>query len=253
MFHVKHSVIFGRLRPRRAPTPRTFHVKQCARLAPTTRTIYNRPVLDPARLRQLLEPFALDLSPTQAHQVLVYLDLLLRWNQKINLTSVRDPEQCVTRHFGESLFLSRHIELRGDLLDIGSGAGFPGLALKIACPETNVTLLEPVAKKRAFLKEVVRACGFTQISVRAERLEDWTRLAKPESYDFATMRAVGNLELNIPLAVQCLRPDGILLLWLTRDQAASLASINSGLAWTGPLPIPLTRSGEVWRGTRTNH
>lgn len=209
-------------------------------------------MLDPARLRQLLEPFALDLSPTQAHQVLVYLDLLLRWNQKINLTSVRDPEQCVTRHFGESLFLSRHIELRGDLLDIGSGAGFPGLALKIACPEITVTLLEPVAKKRAFLKEVVRACGFTQISVRAERLEDWTRLAKPESTDFATMRAVGNLEVNVPLAAQCLRLAGSLLLWLTRDQAASLASIHSGLAWTGPLPIPLTRSGEVWRGNRTS-
>ncbi|MGH9403017.1 MAG: 16S rRNA (guanine(527)-N(7))-methyltransferase RsmG, partial [Terriglobia bacterium] len=85
-----------------------------------------------------------------------YLGLLLRWNEKINLTAIRTPEECVTRHFAESLFLARHEQLNGRLLDIGSGAGFPGLALKVAVPELAVTLLEPVAKKRAFLKEVVR-------------------------------------------------------------------------------------------------
>ena len=132
-------------------------------------------MLDETRLRQLLEPFGLDLSSTQLGQTLAYLHLLLHWNQKINLTAIRNPEECVTRHFGESLFLARHVQLRGDLLDIGSGAGFPGLALKIASPEIPVTLLEPVAKKRAFLKEVARVCGFHQVAVRGERLEDLVR------------------------------------------------------------------------------
>jgi len=207
-------------------------------------------VLDETRLWQLLEPFGLDLSSAQTDQILAYLHLLLRWNQKINLTAIRDAEECVTRHFGESLFIARHIELHGNLLDIGSGAGFPGLALKIAFPRTSVTLLEPVAKKRAFLKEALRACGFGPVEVRAERLEDLARATPAPAFDFATMRAVGNLEVLVPLAAQCLKPNGSLLLWLTRDQAAALAGIESGLAWSEPLPIPLTRTGEIWRGIK---
>lgn len=207
-------------------------------------------VLDETRLRQLLEPFGLALSSTQAGQVLAYLHLLLRWNQKINLTSIRDPEECVTRHFGESLFLSRHMEIHGDLLDVGSGAGFPGLALKISFPAISATLLEPVAKKRAFLKEAARACEFRQVEVRGERLEDWVRATRVPAFDFATMRAVGNLGVLVPMAAQSLKPNGNILLWVTKDQAAGLPSSASGLAWGKPLPIPLTRAGEVWRGIK---
>jgi len=207
-------------------------------------------VLDETRLRQLLEPFGLDLSSAQADQILEYLHLLLRWNQKINLTAIRDPEECVTRHFGESLFIVRDLELYGSLLDIGSGAGFPGLALKIAFPTISVTLLEPTAKKRAFLKEAARTCGFDQVEVRGERLEDWTRASPAPTFDFVTMRAVGNLGALVPLAAQRLKSNGCLLLWLTQDQAAQLANIECDLAWSEPLPIPLSRSGIISRGTR---
>jgi len=207
-------------------------------------------VLDENRLRQLLEPFCLDLSSAQTDQILSYLQLLLRWNRKINLTAIRDPEECVTRHFGESLFLARLTRLYGDLLDVGSGAGFPGLALKIAFPHISVTLLEPVAKKRAFLNEAARACGFHRVNVRGERLEDWVRATPAPTFDFATMRAVGNLEVLVPLAAQCLKPNGNLLLWLTHDQAAGLANVKCALTWSEPLPIPLTRTGEIWRGTK---
>src|SRR5208283_814072 len=121
-----------------------------------------------ATIRQLLEPFGLNLSPEQIGQMIVYLELLLRWNKKINLTGIRDEESCVTRHFGESLYLGRWVEFRGNLLDIGSGAGFPGLGLKIIFPGLAVTLLEPVSKKRAFLKEVARVCGMNLVEVRGE-------------------------------------------------------------------------------------
>jgi 16S rRNA (guanine527-N7)-methyltransferase len=205
-------------------------------------------VFNETRLRQLLKPFNLDLSSLQADQILEYLHLLLHWNDQINLTAIRDPEECVTRHFGESLFIARHLKLEGNLLDIGTGAGFPGLALKVAFPSVPVTLLEPVAKKRAFLKEAARACGFHEVEVRPERLEDWSPSPLWPRFDYVTMRAVGNLDVNVPLAAQCLRPNGSLLLWLTRDQAAGLGDIRSGLAWSEPLPIPLTRAGEVWRG-----
>src|SRR5208337_5258082 len=125
-----------------------------------------------------------------------------------------------------------------------------GLALKIAFPRTSVTLLEPVAKKRAFLKEAARTCGFDQVEVRGERLEDLARATPAPTFDFATMRAVGNLDGLVPLAAQFLKPNGSLLLWLTQDQAAGLDKIKSGLTWGEPLPIPLTRTGVIYRGTK---
>lgn len=207
-------------------------------------------MLDQPRLQQLLKPFGLTLDPHQASQTLAYLQLLLHWNQRINLTSLRDPEECVTRHFGESLFIARHMRISGHLLDIGSGAGFPGLALKIVFPDAAVTLLEPVAKKRAFLKEAARLCGFADVTVLPDRLEDFSRLPTTPSHDTATMRAVGKLEHLIPLAANCLRPGGSLLLWLTETQTSALANAPSPFAWSRPLPIPLTRSGIVCRGLR---
>jgi 16S rRNA (guanine527-N7)-methyltransferase len=193
----------------------------------------------------------LDLASGQVGQVLAYLGLLLHWNEKINLTAIRNPEECVARHFGESLFLAKHAALHGALLDIGSGAGFPGLALKIVFPALSVTLLEPVAKKRAFLKEAARVCGFTEVEVRPERLEEWTQTARPASFASATSRAVGKLERLVPLAAQCLEPGGRIFLWLTRDQASGLSGIACGLIWEEPLPIPLSRSGVILPGQRT--
>jgi 16S rRNA (guanine527-N7)-methyltransferase len=207
-------------------------------------------VLNETRLRQLLEPFGLNLSPAQANQVLTYLQLLLRWNQKINLTAIRDEEECVTRHFGESLFIASHLAFYGCLLDIGSGAGFPGLALKIAFPELSVTLLEPVAKKRAFLKEAARSCGFNQVDVRPDRLEELMTADHDSRFEFATMRAVGNLTELVPMAAKCLKPNGNLLLWLSHEQAAGLGTIGCGLNWLDPVPIPLARTAEIWRGVK---
>jgi 16S rRNA (guanine527-N7)-methyltransferase len=178
--------------------------------------------------------------------------LLIRWNEKINLTAIRNPAEAVTRHFGESLFLARHAQLSGSLLDIGSGAGFPGLALKIVFPELSLTLLEPVTKKRAFLKEAARVCGFTQVSVRGERLEELASSTPKPEFDFATMRAVGNLDVLIPLAAECLKPAGNLLLWLSHEQGAGLHKIQSAISWLDPLPIPLSRTTEVWRGVKSS-
>lgn len=206
--------------------------------------------IDEMRLQQLLRPFGLDLTPAQATKTLAYLELLLRWNEKINLTAIRNPAESVTRHFGESLYISRHFQLRGTLLDIGSGAGFPGLALKIVFPQLSVTLLEPVTKKRAFLKEVVRVCGFDHVAIRADRLEELASATPTPAFDYATMRAVGNLDVLVPLAAQCLKPGGSLLLWLSQKQAAGLTTIDSGLTWLDSLPIPLSRTTEVRRGAK---
>jgi 16S rRNA (guanine527-N7)-methyltransferase len=208
-------------------------------------------VLREDQVAKLLAPFELHLTSGQHAKLLTYLELLLKWNRKINLTAIRDPAECVTRHFGESLYLAHWLELQGTLLDIGSGAGFPGLALKIVFPRLSVTLLEPVAKKRAFLKEVARACGMGAVEVRAERLEDFA--GPPSSFDVATARAVGGLERLVPLAARLLRPGGQLALWLTSEQAKGLGGIEPALEWGAPILLPLAREREIWIGTRTEN
>lgn len=198
----------------------------------------------------LLEPFRLSLSEEQAAQILTYLHLLLRWNRAINLTAMGSPEMCVTRHFGESLYLAKMLNLEGRLLDIGSGAGFPGLALKIVFPSLSVTLLEPIAKKRAFLKEVARALGMNSVEVRSERLEQFaTERAKPE-FEAATARAVGGLELLIPLAAQCLKPGGHLCLWTSHGQAAEARVTAAPITWAEPIALPLARHRAILVGVR---
>jgi 16S rRNA (guanine527-N7)-methyltransferase len=207
-------------------------------------------MLSESRVRELLEPFEVELSSPQIGCLLTYLGLLVRWNQRINLTAIRNPEQCVTRHFGESLYLARCVRLEGRFLDIGSGAGFPGLALKIAFPGLPATLLEPVAKKRAFLKEVARACQMESVEVRAERLEQLVRHRPVPFFDAVTARAVGHLDRLVPDAVTCLKVGGRLCLWLSHGQAASLAGTRSLVEWQPPIPLPLCRQREIWIGAR---
>jgi 16S rRNA (guanine527-N7)-methyltransferase len=206
-------------------------------------------MLTEARIRVLLEPFALNLSSQQIDQIVIYSELLLRWNRKINLTSIRSEEECVTRHFGESLYVTRSVELRGRLLDIGGGAGFPGLALKIAFPELRVTLLEPTAKKRAFLKEAARACAMKFVEVRSERLE--TFVSERIFVETATARAVGGVRRLVGFAGQCLVEGGRLCLWLTRRQSPLLGDGPPLIRWARPIPIPLSVEREICIGVRT--
>jgi len=205
-------------------------------------------VLSEARIIELLEPFGLELDSRQLSQIQTYLDLLLRWNKRINLTAVRRPEECITRHFGESLYLGRWVELKGRLLDIGSGAGFPGLALKIPSPDLEVTLLEPVAKKRAFLKEVIRAIRLSNVDVRSERLDEWVNDCGQVRMDLVTARAVANPGEIIPLAVRCLKPGGTICLWTTRVDWQQALSAGHAIEWREPIPMPLSESREILIG-----
>ena len=206
--------------------------------------------MDEACLGQLLSPFGVTLTAQQAGSLLVYLDLLMRWNQRISLTAIRRPQECVTRHFGESLYLAKWVPLSGRLLDVGSGAGFPGMALKIVAPELAVTLLEPVAKKRAFLKEVARACGFDRVEVRSERLEDYLRLPPPARLNIVTARAVGNVAGLARDSGTCLAPGGRLCLWLGERQRVRLISQALGFTWDTPIELPLGRERQILVGRK---
>jgi len=205
-------------------------------------------VLSETEVRELLVPFGLNLSPVEVSKLLAYLELLLSWNRRINLVSVTSPQECLTRHFGESLYLACWHRLHGRLLDVGSGAGFPGLALKIVFPDLATTLLEPVAKKRAFLKEVARECGFASVEVRRERLEDYARTQPEARFDCVTARAVGGIAKLIQLAAGHLEPSGLVCLWLGSKDSAVLVRDSPQIVWEGPIRIPLSRQREILCG-----
>ena len=201
-------------------------------------------------MRALLEPFEIPLADDSVDKMIVYLDLLLRWNQKINLTAIRSLEECVTRHFGESFFLSRLTTLRGRLLDVGSGAGFPGLALKLITADLEVVLLEPVAKKRAFLKEVSRACELTGVDAVSSRLEEYSQSEQRPALDIITFRAVGGLESLIPIARNLLKQEGRLCLYLGSRQARAIREGSRNLNWQEPVAIPLSHDRQILQGIR---
>lgn len=203
-------------------------------------------MIQPSRVSELLEPFGLSLNSEQDAKLAIYLELLLKWNAKINLVGQATTEECVTRHFGESLFLQLCVDIDGSLLDIGSGAGFPGLALKIICPTLKVTLLEPIAKKRAFLKEVARTCQFGDVTVLGTRIEQFS--GSGQTFDFATSRAVGGFDQLIENSARCLIPGGRLCLWLGEDQAASIRASSSRFNWADARPIPLSRKRVILFG-----
>jgi 16S rRNA (guanine527-N7)-methyltransferase len=189
-------------------------------------------------LRAVASGLALELSSRQIEQLATHFALLLRWNEKINLTSVRKPEEIATRHFEESLFLATLLPPpAGLLVDIGSGAGFPGLPLKIVWPSAKTVLLEPNNKKATFLKEVIRACGLKEITVRTERLEQAMAEDLAGQASLVTMRAVAATPELLRDVRSLLMPGGRAALFVSDRDAAELAK-HPAFQWEPPAAIP---------------
>jgi 16S rRNA (guanine527-N7)-methyltransferase len=151
------------------------------------------------------------MSPELEQHLARYLELLLFWNRKVNLTAVRDPAEIRDRHFADSLEAVRHIpdEARS-LVDIGSGAGFPGAVIALARPALEVTLVESVRKKASFLEALRRDIPLPNVTVFAMRAEDWARCA-PALPDVAISRAVWDLSEWLAKAMAFVRPGGTVL------------------------------------------
>src|SRR5580692_3491382 len=149
------------------------------------------PTLTEYAIKDLLTPYLQEVPATLLPQLPTYLDLLLKWNARTNLTAIRDPEEIVRRHFGESLFAGQHLDtpLPETLLDLGSGAGFPGLPIALLHPEIKVTLAESQNKKATFLREVVRTLNLPNVEVWAARAES---LPPSRQFHTVTLRAVDN-------------------------------------------------------------
>jgi 16S rRNA (guanine527-N7)-methyltransferase len=192
------------------------------------------------RIAELLAPFlgGSELSAGQREALQSYLDLLLKWNSKMNLTAIRNPEEIVTRHFGESLFAATKLfpdPIAQSVIDVGSGAGFPGIPIKIWNHEIVLTLIESNQKKAVFLREIVRALGLKHIAVDTLRAEQSSVKA-----DVVTLRAVERFEKVLPIARALARPGGRLALLISEAQVATAKSSIPDLNWQDLIRIPMS-------------
>jgi len=205
-------------------------------------------MVDTAVIDRLLEPFA-KLDEQQLRSTSMYIDLLLKWNARVNLTAVRNPEEIVTRHFGESFFAARILGTQAypsSVIDLGSGAGFPGIPIAMLVPEAHVTLIESNQKKSTFLKEVAFALGLKNILVFTGRGESY-----PDRASLVTMRAVERFEEALAIAVRLVAPQGRLALMIGAAQKASATALAGEVEWNDQISLPGGHSRILLVGTRT--
>lgn len=193
-----------------------------------------------------LADYRVELSPARLAQLRTYLELLLQWNRRVNLTAVREPRQMVRRLFGESLYLGEVLDLQGWLVDVGSGAGFPGLALKLAAHDLRVTLVESRKRKCAFLKEVARACAFSNVDVVDERFEAWVKARTgAEKPTLITTRAVRMQKKLLGLIEELLAPGGKVVFLTTSTLAEKIELFASHWRWYVKLEVPGTSRNSI--------
>lgn len=222
--------------------------------------------LDEARIAELLKPFLRNdpqkpaaLSPAQLKYISTYIDILLLWNARVNLTAVREPEEIVTRHFGESMFAARLLfpdsgegspsgptTKAPHVIDVGSGAGFPGLPIKIWAPEVKLSLIESNQKKATFLRELIRKLGLEKAEAFAVRAEDYSG-AKG---DVVTLRAVERFDAIMPVVAELVASPGRLAVLVGEAQVEKVRELAAGLQWEPPHSLPMSANRTVIIGSK---
>ena len=199
-------------------------------------------------IRKALSEFQIDVNTNQIGQIQEYIRLLLVWNEKVNLTAIRDPLEILYRHFCESMFATKVVELgQCRLADIGTGGGFPGLALKILLPEAQVILVESNIKKATFLAEVVRALRITGVNVLVSRYEELGEEIAP--VDFLLARALGEFEVFLKWAASEKVDAKRMILWVG---AADVEQVRKSprWAWGPPVTVPQSLRRVLLIGTK---
>ena len=176
----------------------------------------------------------LAVSEEQAGLFAVHAREMALWNRRINLTAVTDPFEMAVKHYLDAIAAIPFIKPGASLLDVGSGAGFPGIPLKVMRPSLNMALLEARRKRANFLKHVLRTLGMVDVNVRQQRLETAAERIPPEDgFDVIVSRAFSNLESFAAQALPLLNPDGCLVAY----KGAKGDRLNSELAELGKISV----------------
>ena len=146
------------------------------------------------------------LNEKQKEQFFKYMNMLIEWNEKINLTAIVEPKEIVLKHFVDSLTIGQYIKENSYVVDVGTGAGFPGIVLKIFFPHLNIVLIDAREKKINFLKEVIKELGLKDIEALHIRAEEYH-----EKFDIVTARAVANIEKLLNYTMHLLNKNGKLV------------------------------------------
>lgn len=152
-------------------------------------------------LKSKLKQMTIDLTEEQGKQLYIYMQLLIQWNQKMNLTAITEPIEVIDKHFVDSLTIKKYIKEGESIVDIGTGAGFPGIPLAIMQINNSLSLVDSLNKRIQFLEEVKGKLNLNNVSMVHSRAEDYARI-KRETYDIATSRAVASL----PVLLEYLLP-----------------------------------------------
>jgi 16S rRNA (guanine(527)-N(7))-methyltransferase RsmG len=195
-----------------------------------------------------LRPFGIAASAELCAKVRAYAELLLRWNQKINLTAITEPREILERHFGESMFGAQAIPAGArKVVDVGSGAGFPGLAVKLVRPELELLLIEPNKKKAAFLAEVCRTIQAEYVMILSVPFESVRYEADLTSV--VMTRAFHPSKQFLRWSHERLSADGIVLLWIGREDVGAITK-HIEFEWHTPQQIPLSRDRVLLAGSK---
>ena len=189
-------------------------------------------------IRQQLKAFSIEVGDEQVVCIQQYIEILLHWNEKLNLTAIRDPLEILVRHFCESMFGATAVPINsGRLADIGSGAGFPGIPMKILRPEIQLFLVESNIKKGTFLAEVIRETGLKDSRVLISRYEELGEELAP--LDVVCSRALGDFEPFLAWAASDKVSAGKVVLWIGgRD----LDEVKQSELWEWQEPIAVPQS-----------
>ena len=189
-----------------------------------------------ATIKQSLGAFGVTVNDGQIASIQQYIRILLHWNEKLNLTAIRDPLEILVRHFCESMFGGVAVPiLQGRLADIGSGPGFPGLPLKILRPELELFLVESNIKKGTFLAEVVRELGINGARVLISRYEELSEEMSP--LDYVCSRAVGEFRTFLNWAGSDRVSAENAILWIGGRDLEEVRAVN-GWEWQEPIAVP---------------
>jgi 16S rRNA (guanine527-N7)-methyltransferase len=205
--------------------------------------------VETAAIAQLLQPF-IQLDEMRLRAISTYIDLLLKWNSRINLTAIRDPGEIVQRHFGESFFAARYVLEQKSVataIDLGSGAGFPGVPLAMLAPDVQVTLIESQQKKATFLKELIYALGLKNLKVFSDRAESYPAMA-----DLVMLRAVERFEQALQMAIRLTRTGGRIALMIGSGQVEPARRLGNAVNWSDPVQMPCGHSRELLIGTKAS-
>ncbi len=184
-------------------------------------------------LRRTARDLGVELKEIQLKRLFAYLDELCLWNRRTNLTGLRSRKRMVIELLADSLVPAPFLPFRARMLDVGSGAGLPGVPLKIVRPDLQVDLLEPLLKRHNFLRQAIRILGIGGIQALRGRVEDTTGILQPRGYDVVTARAVSDLRSTVVICATHVTAGGILVGFGGRNVESCLDEARESLVETG--------------------